>query len=74
MNTLDLGRVTQDRELQNRDLEQVTGGMTCQTAKNIAGGFWALSDFYHSVGMYNVSDYYDGKAIGVFIGGCDAVR
>ena len=56
--------------LTDDDLDQVSGGMSCNNAMTAAKVYIALSGFYNSVGMSTTSAAYAGKAQGVLEGGC----
>jgi bacteriocin-like protein len=56
--------------LTDDDLDQVSGGMSCNNAMTAAKVYIALSSFYSSLGMSSAAAAYGGKAQGVLQGGC----
>jgi hypothetical protein len=56
--------------LTDDDLDQVSGGMSCNNAMTAAKVYIALSDFYNSLGMSSNGAAYAGKAQGVLQGAC----
>jgi bacteriocin-like protein len=56
--------------LTDNDLEQVTGGMSCSTAINLANGYAAIASVCLAVGLTSDGAMYAGMGRGVLRGGC----
>lgn len=57
-------------ELNDAELDEVPGGMTCENAKLESSVYNSLSNWYGSIGMSAASVGYLGLSIGVLRGGC----
>jgi hypothetical protein len=58
-------------ELANTDLDQVTGGMDCDTAVGVAATHACTAAALSALGELGLSQVYAGKALGVLEGaGC----
>ncbi len=56
--------------LTDDDLDQVSGGMSCNNALTAAKVYIALAGFYNSLGMPSEGSGYAGRAQGVLQGAC----
>ena len=56
--------------LTDDDLEQFSGGMTCENAKVVANFYDALGSVYVAVGMPLTGTHYKERGLGVLQGGC----
>ena len=57
--------------LTEASLEQVTGGMDCNTAKAVGYFYMGLSDFYMAMGKYSASAAAAATGAGIIIGACN---
>jgi hypothetical protein len=64
------GNMNDMRELNDAELEAVSGGMTCQTAKIVADIHRLTSEALYGLGNPIGGAYYGGLASGVTSGGC----
>ena len=62
---------TEIRELNDAELEAVSGGMSCNTALAVSKVYHTFADTLGILGDKAGSDYMHGKGQGVAIGGCD---
>jgi hypothetical protein len=58
------------RELNDTDLDEVSGGMTCDQAHTLANIYLACAIGLGVAGKQALSDQYKDKATGVLQGGC----
>jgi hypothetical protein len=58
------------RELNDAELEAISGGMTCQAAKAAYGVHMITGDILQGMGRYTEASYFYGVAQGVIDGGC----
>jgi hypothetical protein len=61
---------TEIRELNDAELEAVSGGMTCQTARMVALIHLTTATALYGLGQTAAGDIFLGKAGGVVDGGC----
>ena len=62
---------TEIRELNDAELEEVSGGMSCNTALAIAKVYRSFSDTFGILGDYQGQLAFGAMGLGVASGGCD---
>ena len=62
--------MTNLKNLTDGDLDQVSGGMDCKTAKGAARVYLSLAKFFLGAGDLGLGSFYTGKASGLVEGSC----